>query len=116
MLDEFGGARGIVTLEDIMEEVVEDMQDEYDLNERPTQWISRKGNRDYVVSGRMEPHLLAERLGIELPDGHYASLAGFLLEKARRMPDEGTVIEYQDMTFTVLRATPQVIQEVRIRW
>ncbi len=116
VLDEFGGSRGIVTLEDIMEEVVEDIQDEYDLNEKPTQWMSKRGERDYLVSGRMEPHLLTERLGIELPEGNYASLAGFLLEKARRMPTAGTVIEYQDMTFTVVRATPQVIQEVRIQW
>jgi len=116
VIDEFGGAKGIVTLEDIMEEVVEDIQDEYDVNERPTQWIRKMGQRDYIVSGRMEPHLLAEKLGVELPEGNYASLAGFLLEKAREMPRPGSEIEYQHITFTVVRATPQVIQEVRLRW
>ncbi len=116
VVDEFGGAKGIVTLEDIMEEVVEDIQDEYDVNERPTQWMRKLGERDYLVSGRIEPHLLAERLGIQLPEGNYASLAGFLLEKARDMPAADTVIKYQDMSFTVVRATPQVIQEVRVQW
>ena len=99
-----------------MEEVVEDIQDEYDVNERSTQWIRKLGERDYVVSGRMEPHLLAEKLGVELPEGNYASLAGFLLEKTRVMPQPGSEFEYQDITFTVVRATPQVIQEVRLRW
>ena len=116
VLDEFGGAKGIVTLEDIMEEVVEDIQDEYDFNERSTQWVRKMGDRDYIMSGRMEPHLLAEKLGVELPEGHYSSVAGFLLEKARAIPREGSEIKYQNIVFTIVRATPQVIQEVRVRW
>ena len=99
-----------------MEEVVEDIEDEFDENERPAQWVRKQGERDYLVSGRIEPHLLTERLGIELPEGNYASLAGFLLEKARTMPAAGTVIEYQKITFTVVQTTPQVIQEVRVQW
>ncbi len=116
VVDEFGGAMGIVTLEDIMEEVVEDIEDEYDRDERPAQWVQKQGERDYLVSGRIEPHLLTERLGIELPEGNYASLAGFLLEKARTMPSAGTLIEYHHIRFTVVQATPQVIQEVRVQW
>jgi CBS domain containing-hemolysin-like protein len=108
VLDEFGGSSGIVTLEEI--------DDVYDLNERPTPWIRKLGEREYLASGRVEPHVLAERLSINLPEGHYVSLAGFLLEKAREMPAEGTSIEYQDISFIVEKATPQVIQEIRIRW
>ena len=64
----------------------------------------------------MEPHLLAEKLGVALPEGHYSSLAGFLLEKARSIPRTGSEIKYQHITFTVVKATPQIIQEVRLRW
>lgn len=115
VVDEFGGAEGIVTIEDIMEEVVDELYDEYDSNEKPVQWIKKAGECDYHVSARVELAALGE-LGLELPDGQYASLAGFLLEKAKDIPAVGTVIEYQGISFTIERATPQAIQEVRVRW
>jgi len=116
VVDEFGGAEGIVSIEDIVEEVVEDIQDEYDADEKPTQWIRKLGERHYLVSARVELDTLSEKLGIDLPEGNYSSLAGFLLEKARDVPTPGTVIEYKKYTLTVVKATPQAVQEVRIRW
>ncbi len=116
VVDEFGGAEGVVTIEDIMEEVVEDIQDEYDVHEISTQWIRKLGEQDYLVSARVDLGSLSEELGIELPEGRYASLAGFLLDKARDVPPVGMEIEYQGIAFIVQRATPQAIQEVRIRW
>ena len=116
VVDEFGGAKGLVTLEDIMEEVTEEIEDEYDLNQKPTQWFRKLGDKDFLVSGRMEPHQLAEKVGVELPEGNYASLAGFLLEKARSIPDTDAVIKYHDISFTIKKVTPQAIEEVRIQW
>lgn len=116
VVDEFGGAEGIVTIEDIMEEVVEEMQDEYDIHEPPIQWIRKLGEQDYVVSARFDLGSLSEELGIDLPEGKYASLAGFLLDKARDVPPAGAEIKYKAISFNVQRATPQAIQEVRIRW
>lgn len=116
VVDEFGGAEGIVSIEDIMEEVVEDMQDEYDAHETPTQWTRKLGERDYLVSGRIDLDSVEEDLGVQLPDGDYATLAGFLLSKVRDLPPVGTKIEYRHITFTIERATPQAIQEVRVRW
>lgn len=115
VVDEFGGVEGIVTIEDIIEEVVDEIYDEYDTNETPVQWVHKLGERDYRVSARVELDAL-EDLGLELPDGEYASLAGFLLEKAKDIPANGTVIEFRGTSFTIERATPQAIQEVRIRW
>jgi CBS domain containing-hemolysin-like protein len=66
VVDEFGGADGIVTVEDIVEEVVEDIQDEYDVQEKPAQWARKIAERDYMVSARIDLDALSEQIGIEL--------------------------------------------------
>ncbi|MGD9174764.1 MAG: hemolysin family protein [Desulfobacterales bacterium] len=116
VVDEFGGAAGLVTMEDIMEEVVEEMEDEYDSGEKPVQWVRKISKRDYMVSARIEVDSLEEALGIQLPKGKYATLAGFILEKSGEIPAPGTVIKRRGITFTIERSTPQAIQEVRMRW
>jgi Mg2+/Co2+ transporter CorC len=78
VMDEFGGAEGIVTIEDIIEEVVEDIQDEYDRQEKPAEWLKKLGHHDYLVSARADPAMLNEKLGLKLPgDGSYDTLSGF---------------------------------------
>jgi CBS domain containing-hemolysin-like protein len=117
VMDEFGGAEGIVTIEDIIEEVVEDIEDEYDRQEKPAEWYRKLGHHDYVVSARANSLLLVEKLGLKLPgEGSHDTLSGFLLEFAREIPKPGTTIEVEGIRFTIQRATPQVIQEVQIRW
>ncbi len=116
VVDEFGGATGLVTMEDIMEEVVEELEDEYDSGEKPVQWVRKISKREYLVSARIEVDSLEEELGIPIPKGKYATLAGFLLEKSGEIPVPGTVIKRSGITFTVERSTPQAIQEVRVRW
>ena len=117
VMDEFGGAEGIVTIEDIIEEVVEDIQDEYDRQEKPAEWMKKLGHHDYLVSARADPAMLNEKLGLKLPgEGSYDTLSGFILEFAHEIPAPGTTIEVEGIKFTVQRATPQVIQEVQIRW
>ena len=115
VVDEFGGATGLITIEDIMEEVVEDIEDEYDAREKPTQWIRKLSDREYLVSARIEIDALEEKLSVQLPEGDYLTLAGFLLGKTRSIPSAGALIEAGELTFIVERATPQAIQEVRIR-
>jgi putative hemolysin len=116
VMDEFGGAEGIITIEDIIEEVMEDMQDEYDRQEKPAEWLKKLGHHDYLVSARADPAMLNEKLGLKLPEGDYDTLSGLLLEHAREIPKVGTVIEVAGIKFTVQRATPQVVQEVQILW
>jgi putative hemolysin len=116
VVDEFGGAVGLVTIEDIMEEMVEEIEDEYDLKKRPTQWIRKISKTDYIVSARIEIDTLNEQLGIQLPKGKYATLAGYLLERAGEIPPPGAVIKAKKVFFTVKRSTPQAIQEVRVSW
>ena len=116
VVDEFGGAQGLVTIEDIMEEVVEEMEDEYDIGKKPVQWMRKVSKKEYIVSARIEIDSIEEELGIQLPKGKYVTLAGFLLEKSGEIPAPGTVIKRRGITFTIERSTPQAIQEVRMRW
>lgn len=116
VVDEFGGAQGLVTIEDIMEEVVEEIEDEYDAEAQSKRWVRKVSDREYIVSARIELDELEEELGIRLPECKSVTLAGFLLEKARDIPPTGTLIEYNGVAYTIQRATPQAIQEVRIRW
>ena len=116
VVDEFGGAEGLITIEDIMEEVVEELEDEYDSAKKSPQWVRKISKKDYIVSTRIEIDTLEDELGIKLPKGKYATLAGFLLEKTGDIPQPGAVIKSRGITFTIERSTPQAIQEVRVRW
>lgn len=116
VVDEFGGAQGIVTLEDIIEEVVGEIEDEHDSGERNLQWIKKLAERDYLVSARVECETLKDKLGISLPEGDYETLGGFLLEIAKDIPAEGITLRFRNISFTIERATEKAVQEVRIRW
>jgi len=72
--------------------------------------------RDAPGSARLELERLEEELGLEIPDGDYETLAGFLLERAKAIPRAGTMIRHGDVTFTVEQGTLQALQEIRIRW
>ncbi len=116
VVDEFGGADGIVTVKDIVEEVVEDIQDEYDVQEMSSQWVRKIADQDHMVSARIDLDSLAEQIGIELPQGNYASLGGFLLDKSKNIPMEGEVIHFRELSFTITGASLQAIREIRVRW
>jgi CBS domain containing-hemolysin-like protein len=114
VVDEFGGAEGIVSIEDILEEVVEEIQDEYDEAEPDIRLIQRQEDGSLVVNARVDLSDLSEELKIELPKGRYSSLAGFLLEKAGEIPPVGSTIKYQGISFTILHGSIRSIEEVKI--
>lgn len=116
VINEFGTARGIITAEDIMEEVVFDFKDEFDIEIKDTQWVRRLGDRNYVVSGHLELERLKDQLGIRISKGGYATLAGYLLEKSPEVPPQGTVIESHGISYTIEKRTDRLIEEVRISW
>ena len=118
VVDEFGGAEGIVTIEDIMEEVVEDLEDEYDNlgTEENGSWIRRMGENDYLVSARVQVDELSEKLQIKLPKGRYTSLAGLILDRTHVVPKKGAVIQEGDISMVVHKSTAQAVLEVRIHW
>ncbi len=114
VVDEFGGAEGIVSIEDILEEVVEDIQDEYDAGEPAVSMIRRLEDGSLLVNARINIDELDAELDVEMPRGRYTSLAGFVLEKAGEIPRVGARIKYKNLTFTVVRGNAQSIQEVKI--
>jgi len=114
VVDEFGGAEGIVSIEDILEEVVEDIQDEYDAGEPEIQLMRRQDDGSLLANARVDLDDLGEELGMELPKGRYSSLAGFLLEKAGEVLAVDSSIEYKGLSFTVTRRTARSNEEVSI--
>jgi CBS domain containing-hemolysin-like protein len=116
VVDEFGAAEGIVTVEDIVEEVVEDLSDEYDTKEPAQSPFHKLDERDYLTSGRTELSQIAETLGINLPSEDYSTIAGYILHRTGSIPAQGTQIEADKISLTVHRASARAIEEVRIRW
>ena len=116
VVDEFGAAEGLVTVEDIVEEVVEDLSDEYDAKEPAQSRYQKLDERDYLTSGRTELTDIAETLGIDLSSEEYSTIAGYILHRTGRIPPQGTQIEAGKVTLNVHRASPRIIEEVRIRW
>ncbi len=116
VVDEFGGAEGIITLEDILERIVGEMEDEYDEDKPSTQWVKRLDERSLLVNPRIDLKTLNEKSGIKLPDGNYETLAGFLLEKLGDIPQAGQVIPHQNIVFTIENASHKAIREVSIRF
>jgi CBS domain containing-hemolysin-like protein len=113
VVDEFGGAEGLITIEDIMEEVVTDLEDEYDHGEETE--IHKLDERNFVVAGRTEIDTLRLHLGIAIPAGEYGTVAGFLLSRFGDIPPAGSVLDAESITYTVKSVTAQAIEEVQIR-
>ncbi len=112
VVDEYGGTVGIITIEDILEEIVGEIQDEYDRDQR----LYRKiGKNKYIVNSRMEIDQMRELLSLTLADGGYETLGGFLLEQFGHIPKPGEVFKYHNMTFTVLSSDERSIGKVRIQ-
>ncbi len=111
VVDEYGGAVGIVALEDLLEEIVGDIADEFDQETTPYKRL-RPGV--WLVSARMEIEALREKLGLDLPAGEYHTLAGFLIHQTGDLPRTGEKIRYQNLTFIIRQADPRAIKEVEI--
>jgi len=115
VVDEFGGAEGIITMEDIMEEVVDDMEDEYDTHEQtPTDYINTLSQNEYIINARIELDLLCEKLKIDIPKGDYTTLAGYIIDKVQGIPKKGTNIEVNGISLKIQKSSEKTIERVKI--
>lgn len=111
VIDEYGGTAGLVTREDLLEELFGDIQDEFDTDEAV---LRTSGPNAYVASGRVHIDELAERFGVVLPEGDYETVAGYLLERAGTIPPPKAEYVLDGYRFVILKSTPSRIDLVRI--
>jgi putative hemolysin len=109
VVDEYGGVAGLVTIEDLVEEIVGEIRDERDKPE-----VVREGEKVFVVSGGMDVDRLDELFGIK-PDGkESATIAGLVSELAGRIPRKGEIVEEDGLRFEVLEGTDRKVERVRV--
>lgn len=111
VVDEHGGCIGVITREDILEEIVGEIHDEYD---KPVVPYRRMEDGRVSIVARMEIDRINEVLGWNLPEGDYETLAGFLLAHFQRVPKVSERFRYRDLAFTVTSASPRAILEVMV--
>ncbi len=111
VVDEYGGTAGIVTIEDVIEEIVGDIADEHE-EEEPT--LVELGGDSYLVSGLMRVEVLEEKLGAELSGGNYETVAGLIFTTLGRVPNVGTVMAKNGYRFEVDRADRRKIYRVKV--
>ncbi len=111
VVDEYGGAVGLISIEDILEQVVGDIEDEYD---RHAPDLRLLGPDEYVVNARLKVQKLADDLGIVLPEGDYETVGGLILERVGRIPKVGETVFHGPLTLTVRKATDRAIKEVQV--
>jgi putative hemolysin len=111
VVDEYGGTDGIVTLEDLIEEVIGEIRDEYDEDVTEARRLS---GGEVEVDGKLNLDEIAEISGVELPEGPYATLGGFVMAELGRLPHTGDVVEYDGVRLTVVRTEGRRAARVRL--
>jgi putative hemolysin len=113
VVDEFGGTAGLVTIEDVVEEIVGEIQDEYDVDVEPTAAISKNGD-GAIVDARMTVADVNEALGLELPVDDYDTLGGFVFSLFGRAPNVGEQVVHESLLFVAEAIDGLRLQKIRI--
>lgn len=113
VVDEYGGTEGIVTIEDILEELVGDIADEYDQEE---ELFFPQPDGSWVVDARMSTLDAEEQLGVVFPEeGDYDTIGGYIFHVAGTIPQRGFVIHHDDFEIEILRANERSVEKVKIK-
>ncbi|MBK5224710.1 MAG: HlyC/CorC family transporter [Acidimicrobiia bacterium] len=112
VVDEHGVVLGLITMEDVIEELIGDFEDESDRSHRRVRWLA---DGSFLAAGSLRPDEVADRLRISLPEGGWDTLAGFLIAQLGRVPSEGDVVTTDTARFEVASMDGVAVREVRIR-
>jgi CBS domain containing-hemolysin-like protein len=112
VVDEYGGMAGLVTIEDLLEEIVGEIQDEYDSEEPIFEFVSED---ELILNARMDLDDLNRLMDVELPTEDSDTLGGFIYTELGRVPAAGSQVTYQDLDFTVESVAGRRIQKVRVQ-
>ncbi|OSY43084.1 MULTISPECIES: hemolysin family protein [Pseudonocardia] len=112
VVDEYGGTAGLVTMEDLLEEIVGDVRDEHDRAEQGR--VRRLGDDGWALSGLMRPDEVLAATGFRMPAGGFETLAGLVLARLGRIPDAGDELVLDGWRLTVLRRSRNRVAEIRL--
>ena len=111
VVDEYGGAVGIVTIEDIGEEIVGSIDNEYDSGEKLYKKIAAGR---YLINGRLDMDSLNQLLATRFPEGNYETIGGFIMDRLGRIPKRRERLEYSGITFIIENADQKSIKEISV--
>jgi putative hemolysin len=111
VVDEFGGTAGIITLEDLLEEIFGEIEDEYDEDDLVDNQLS---NNEYILSGRLEIDYINEEYDLKLPEGEYETLSGLIISVHESIPNKNDLINIGKYTFKILDVSDTKIETVKL--
>ena len=112
VVDEYGGTAGLITLEDLMEQIFGEIRDEHDDEELTEKQVSEV---EFILSGRLDIDYLNREYKLDIPEGDYTTLSGYVISGFEDIPEAGKVIEMDDFVIRVLRATDTRIELVNLK-
>ena len=112
VVDEYGGTAGLVTVEDLLEEIVGEIRDEYDVE---SETVTDEGNGTFIFSGKVSVDEVRDRLGVEIEREGFETLGGYLLSHLGRMPYVGERFDVDELSVEVLEVERRRITKVRVR-
>ena len=111
VIDEFGGTAGIVTMEDMIEELFGEIKDEYDIEETICRKISKES---YIISGKVEIDHINDKYGFNIATGAYETIAGFIIENLGYIPKPNETVNIDNYKFLIIRADKVRIELVKL--
>ncbi|MBU0701927.1 hemolysin family protein [bacterium] len=111
VVDEYGGTAGLVTLEDVLEEIVGEIHDEYETEDAP---IKQKDANTFLIDGYAGIEMINETMGIDIPKGDFETISGFIMEHLGRIPFIDESFTYKNLKITIIEATEKTIERVSI--